>query len=98
MDFYQTISTIKTQDGKQIYITPVYPDIPLSESDVYLIAQMGDRLDRLAYDFYGDATAWRIIAMANAIPGDSVYLQPGIQIRVPKNISDVKNLYLKSNQ
>ena len=57
-----------------------------------------DRLDAIAFDFYGDATLWWVIAMANELPGDSLYLEVGIQLRIPANISAVLNEYIEYNR
>ena len=42
-----------------------YPNIPLSEDDIYVITTIEDRLDSLAYQFYSDVRLWWVIANAN---------------------------------
>jgi hypothetical protein len=42
----------------------------------------GDSLPQLAWDEYGDATAWRLIAEANGID-DPLFLPPGTELLVP---------------
>lgn len=95
---YQNIN-IKKQDGTraQYYVNNVYPEVPLSPEDTYVIATLGDRLDLLALDFYGDTDFWWVIASANALPGDSLYLEPGSQIRIPANLSGIINTYKTVN-
>jgi hypothetical protein len=94
MNRYQNIAITKYQDiGSQYYLNNIYPEIPLSNDDDYVITVLGDRLDLLAYDFYNDETLWWIIASANSLPGDSLYLEPGIQIRIPVNVIDIINDY-----
>lgn len=91
---YQTIPVKKnSQRGDQFYSNNIYPDIPLSNDDSYVIAVLGDRLDLLALDFYGDTSFWWVIASANALPGDSLYIEPGMQIRIPADLSLVLNDY-----
>ena len=91
---YQNIQITKYQDkGVQYYLNNIYPEIPLSENDNYIISTLGDRLDLLALDFYGDTTFWWVIASANALSGDSLYIEPGLQIRIPNDISAVINEY-----
>jgi hypothetical protein len=91
---YQNIKITKYQDkGEQYYLNNIYPDIPLSENDSYVISTLGDRLDLLALDFYGDVSFWWIIASANALSGDSLYIDPGLQIRIPNDISAIINQY-----
>ena len=41
------------------------------------------------FKYYQDATLWWIIAAANpSLRKDSVYLEPGIQVRVPRDYQD----------
>jgi len=42
----------------------------------------GDRLDLIAFDVYGDATRWRLLAEANAIT-DPLRLRPGQVLLIP---------------
>jgi len=42
----------------------------------------GDRLDRVAFDAFGDAALWRAIALANGIE-DPLRLEPGRLLRIP---------------
>lgn len=91
---YQNIEVTKQQStGERYYVNNIYPEIPLSNNDDYVIATLGDRLDLLALDFYGDVTLWWIIASANSLPGDSLYLEPGVQIRIPANLPGIINNY-----
>lgn len=95
---YQNIQITKNSElGSQFYVNNIYPEIPLSEEDNYVITVLGDRLDLLAFDFYGDVSFWWIIASANALPGDSINLEPGIQLRIPVNISNILNQYKEVN-
>lgn len=94
MNRYQNIEIKKNQQlGNQFYSNNIYPDIPVSIEDSYVITVLGDRLDLLAFDFYGDSTLWWIIASANALPGDSLYLEPGMQLRIPTDLSSIINEY-----
>jgi hypothetical protein len=67
-----------------------YPDIPLTENDVFLYTIRGDRLDNLAYQFYNDPTLWWILSVANPdLPNDSLYPSLGFQLRIPNDIKQV---------
>lgn len=95
---YQNIDVTKYKGkGAQYYTNNLYPDIPLSPEDSYVIAVLGDRLDLLAFDFYGDTSFWWVIASANALSGDSLYLEPGAQIRIPANLAGVISDYKAVN-
>jgi nucleoid-associated protein YgaU len=91
---YQNIQQTKFNDtGSVYYLNNIYPDISFSDTDNYVIATMGDRLDLLAFDFYGDSTLYWVIASANSISGDSLYPDPGMQLRIPSNIQAILNSY-----
>lgn len=95
---YQDIKIGKqSANGVQYYLNNVYPDIPLTGEDSYVITVLGDRLDLLALDFYGDPSFWWVIASANSLPGDSLYLEPGAQIRIPANLPSCLNGYRSEN-
>lgn len=96
---YETIPTKLDAEGKnQSYETNVYPDIPVIEGDNYVITTLGDRLDLMALDFYGDMDYWWIIASANALPGDSIYPPIGMQLRIPTNPIPANNQYKTENK
>ena len=81
--------TIKTEDGIRFLATDLYPCLEPDPSDVYVMTEIGDRLDKLASDFYNGRSDYGvIIAMANENVGEgTVYLPAGLQIRIPGNIS-----------
>jgi hypothetical protein len=96
---YESISDSKIQNVKSKYFgetyksVNIYPDIEPTEQDFYVITVMGDRLDLLAYDFYGDPSLWWIIASANALPGDSLFPPIGAQLRIPADARTAYNQY-----
>ena len=100
MNRYNTTPILKTEyTDRPYYKSKFYPNLPLSESDVYVITTVGDRLDNLAYSYYNDATLWWIIAAANnnATKG-ALYPEPGTQLRIPTNISSILKLYEQLNK
>lgn len=67
----------------------LYPDIPVTDDDYYMITVEGDRYDRLAQQFYGNSDYWWIIALANEDTKlDSLNTAVGVQIRVPADPGD----------
>jgi len=100
MNRYNNATILKTEyTNRPYYKGKMYPNIPLSESDVYVITTVGDRLDSLAYSYYNDATLWWVIAMANnnATKG-ALYPIPGTQLRIPTDINAVLDQYEQFNQ
>ena len=77
-----------------------YPFIPLSPSDTYIITQTEDRLDKLAYQYYGESNLWWVIATANPsiVRKDSLYLKPGLEVRIPVNINRIIEDYKRINK
>ena len=95
---YLDIKTARASvTGSQYYINNVYPDIPPTDADYYVITTIGDRLDLFANDFYNDSSLWWIIATANALPGDSVYPPIGMQLRIPANVPTILATYTNVN-
>jgi hypothetical protein len=90
MNRYQNIPKTKI-DGKEVYATSRYPEIPLSEDDIYVITTQGDRFDTLAQQFYKDNSLWWIISIANTdkLNQSTLITPPGIQIRIPANYNAV---------
>ena len=80
---------------KRNYTNVVYPEIPKSNNDLYIIASWEDRLDLLAYQYYGDSDLWWIICQANPdkVRRDSFFIKLGEQIRIP-NPQDIDRFYL----
>jgi hypothetical protein len=74
-------------DGKEVYVTSRYPEIPLSSEDIYVYTTIGDRFDSLAQQFYKDSSLWWIISIANndKLGQNSLIIPEGIQIRIPYN-------------
>lgn len=95
---YTTKDILLTQTGKRYYKNKIYPEIPLSEEDSYIITTIGDRLDTLSQMFYKDVKYWKVISFVNNnVTKGSLYPQPGTQLRIPSNINDVITSFLAFN-
>ena len=98
MNRYENPTIKYTSQGKRYYKQKYYPNIPLSETDDYVVTTIGDRLDSLAYSYYRDSTLWWIISVANNnITKGSLFPEPGTQLRIPTNINSVISLYNQYN-
>lgn len=94
---YSKLNNIKkNRRGNRVYKTPIYPKINTSSTDIYLQSKSTDRLDLLAYKYYGDRTLWWIIAHANKIKG-TLYLPEETQIWIPMNITKILSDYQELN-
>lgn len=95
---YDKNITYKTSNNKPYYKGKIYPDIPYSITDEYIITTVGDRLDSIAYSYYGDSELWWIISVANNnITKGSMFPTPGTQLRVPVNVNSVMQLFDELN-
>jgi hypothetical protein len=92
---YETSPTKKSFDGKEVYRPKIYPNIPLKDDDIYVATETGDRLDTLAYDFYGDSKLWWIIASANNIHNAVFGFEDGTILRIPQNYIEIFNSFTK---
>ena len=96
---YKEIEELKSADGRRYRTNTIYPSVPESEDDTYIITTGGDRYDTLALQFYQNKSFWWIISTAN--PGsntDSLSVKPGIQLRIPANPTDVIRAYDRINK
>ena len=100
IDRLKNINVLFTEEGKRYYEPLRYPSIPISENDIYVITTIGDRLDSLAYQFYNDIRLWWVISTANpgVIRKDSFLLKPGLEVRIPSNISLILEEYDNLNK
>ena len=58
-----------------------YQQVPMSDRDIFVISQSGDRLDILAQKYYGDVNLWWYIAKANNLK--FITLPIGTRLRIP---------------
>ena len=88
---YNTIPQTRIE-GKRVYQNVKYPDIPLSENDIYVQSSQGDRFDILAQQYYNDSSLWWVISSANNdLPQDSLVIPLQQQIRIPANVGNIVN-------
>jgi phage tail protein X len=98
MNRYQNIPKTKI-NGKEVYVTSRYPEIPITSDDIYVYSVQGDRFDVLALQYYQNSSLWWIISIANAdkLPQNSLVIPEGIQIRIPAFYADVINAFNRIN-
>ena len=71
----------RNKKSVMVYETTIYPEVPERNDDLHVIAQEGDRLDNLAFEFYGDPKLWWFIAQANNI--STMNVKSGTSLRIP---------------
>ena len=80
---------IDKNTGNRVMKITLYPEIQITDNDIFVYPIDGDRLENIAYRHYGDTTLWWIIAKANDIRDGSFALSPTEKLRIPKNISQI---------
>ena len=89
---------LDADNKRRYYPALIDPTIERQADDIYVITTLGDRLDLLAFSYYKDSTLWWIIAAANPeLRKDSLYLEPGTQIRIPRDYQEVLVLFESQN-
>jgi phage tail protein X len=98
MNRYQNIPKSKI-NGKEVYVTSRYPEVPLSEDDIYVYTTQGDRFDTLAQQYYNDSSLWWIISIANTdqLSQNTLVIPSGLQIRIPNNYNSVISAFNSIN-
>jgi phage tail protein X len=107
MNRYQQIPQTKI-NGKLVYRTSRYPQVPLNADDIYVYTVQGDRFDTLAAQYYSDSSLWWIISIANTatagtsspsdLPQNSLLIPEGLQIRIPANPQSIISAFKSINQ
>ena len=86
MGVYSNIQRYKNpKTNTRYYTNVVYPEIVPTANDLYMYTSYEDRLDLLAYDYYGNSNLYWIISSANPdiTRRDSFFIKSGVQIRIP---------------
>ena len=97
MNRYNDIEVQKDKKGRRYKKTVLLPIIEPTEDDVYIIGQVGDRLDNLAFKYYKDSSLWWIIARANGIGNGDFVVPIGKQLRIPFDKFGIIDLYNELN-
>jgi phage tail protein X len=99
MERYKNIQVLKDNSGRKFLSTTVFPIIEPTINDIYITGQVGDRLDNLAFKYYGNSTYWWVIARANNIGYGDFVVPLGRQIRIPNpdSINEIETEYLNLN-
>jgi hypothetical protein len=95
---YRKISELVDTTGVRYYPNVRYPEIPETDEDLYVITTVGDRYDSLAQQYYRDSTLWWIIASANNYDSATLVPEPGIQLRIPADVSKALQLFEEVNR
>ena len=98
MDRYFYVNKEKNESGNRIYATSRYPVIEPTINDIYIYSREGMRLDNLAFQYYGNAGLWWVIALANNIGKGTLVVPLKMQLRIPAQdvVSNINELLNKA--
>lgn len=88
MNRYTNTNIINDVNGKRRQQTTIIPVPRASSEDVYIQTTSIERLDLLAYKFYGDSALWYVIASANSLGKGSLIVPINSLLRIP----DISNI------
>jgi len=74
-------STARSFRGKISYGVSYDSKVERKDTDMYFLAQEGDRCDNLAFRFYGDSLLWWVIARENSLK--TMNIPAGTHLRIP---------------
>lgn len=97
MNRYTDIELIRDKSGRRFRKTTLLPEIEPKVDDIYIIGQVGDRLDNLAFKYYKDSSLWWIIARANNLGKGDLVVPVGMQIRIPQGQFEIIESYNELN-
>ena len=81
-----TTTELDVEIKRRYYTSILDPEIPKQSDDIYVVSTFGDRLDLLSWNYYSNVNFWWVIAAANPeLRKDTLNLEIGTQIRIPKN-------------
>ena len=96
---YDNVKTLTDAETGVKYLRGVkYPPVPYDDNDIYIISVAGDRLDLLSNDYYNNVDDYWIIIAANNLPGDSIFVKPNTQLRIPVRTTEAKQAFNNLNQ
>jgi hypothetical protein len=99
--YFNTRVIVDSKKKRRYREASFIPTLEKTADDTYVIATIEDRLDTLAYKYYRNSLYWWVIATANPdIRFDSMYIEPGTQLRIPSvnTISDLSRIIKDQNK
>jgi hypothetical protein len=72
-----------TIDGYEFWDLLELPTIVPQVDDIFYQVKGADRIDRLAFKFYGESLLWWVIAAANDLEFLPTDLNEGLNLRIP---------------
>lgn len=91
---YDNAIKLQTTSNKERYSTVIIPSVYDNETAIRTTSI--DRLDRIAYDFYQDASLWWVIAAANNIGKGTLLVPVNTRLVIP-SMNTINQVITKYN-
>tara|TARA_B100000073_G_scaffold324178_1_gene306854 strand:- start:1229 stop:1501 length:273 start_codon:yes stop_codon:yes gene_type:complete len=88
MSRYNNTNIFINKNKKRHYTSTIYDKVKETNTDMYFIAQDGDRCDNLAFQFYNDSSLWWFIARVNNLK--TMNIPAGTNLRIPISVQKAK--------
>ena len=95
---YNNSKVFKDENGTRYLNRVEYPVIPIQDSDTIIRGQFGKTFSNLAFEVYGKIEFWWIIVRANNENRGSMYVVPGKEYRIPKEIGLILQQFKELNK
>jgi nucleoid-associated protein YgaU len=95
---YSDIPSKLSDNKRRVTRSVIYPPIARKQSDIYVRTTIGDRIEMLAFKYYGNVNMWWLIAEANAVGKGSFAIPAGTLLRIPIEYQDVLDEYVRLNK
>jgi hypothetical protein len=95
---YDNSKVFRDENGTRYLNRIEYPVIPIQDSDMIIRGQFGKTFSNMAFEAYGKIELWWIIARANNENRGSMYVVPGKEYRVPKEIGLILQQFKELNK
>lgn len=82
-------SSLKQFNEVVFWERPNIPDLIPTDTDIFTILRVHDRVDNTAYAIYQDPLLWWVLSIANDVPLPPLLMQPGFKFRLPSGDSVV---------
>jgi len=72
------------QKGTEVFRSTMPTKVFPADDDIIITPDDAQRFDWLAFEYYGSAALWWVIASVNNLTDGSMHVPPGTRVRIPR--------------
>ena len=95
---YTKSKIVKNHKGKRILESIELNTVPKSAQDTFIKPSSNERLDKIAYQYYGDTNYWWVIALVNNLGKGTLYVPQNMTLRLPYNPTEIMDRYINNSE